>query len=132
MSRTSPRHVIRTGDVASSALLAMDVMGGLEAACDENLHDLVGAAVDALRTCIAVHAGDRILEHVARPAMQLNAGVHHAALSLCHPILRHRRGCGVELARKVALDTMVYEDPRDRCLGLAFGQSKLRVLKVDD
>ena len=65
---------------------------------DQFLHDLVGAAVDRLHPRVGVHAGDRVLGHVAVAAEQLQALVDHLALLLGAPPLGHRRGRGVQRA----------------------------------
>ena len=58
---------------------------------DDLLHDLVRAAVDARHARVGVGARDRVLEHVAVAAVQLQAAVDDAALQLGAPPLRHRR-----------------------------------------
>src|SRR5438270_3757080 len=42
---------------------------------DQQLHDLVGAGIDALDARVAVHARDRVLVHIAIAAEQLQASV---------------------------------------------------------
>ena len=46
---------------------------------DDRLHDLAGAAVDAVDPVVGVQAGDRVLVHVAVAAVQLQAAVDDAA-----------------------------------------------------
>src|SRR5512139_3320596 len=45
---------------------------------DDRLHDLAGAAVDAVDAVVRVQAGDRVLVHVAVAAVQLEAAVDDA------------------------------------------------------
>ena len=61
---------------------------------DDLLHDLVRAAVDARHARVGEGARDRVLEHVAVAAVQLQAAVDDAALQLGAPPLGHRRVLG--------------------------------------
>ena len=55
-----------------------EVRGGpLQCARDHFLHDFVGAAVDSLDACIAVHAADEVLIHKAIATEELKAFVDH-------------------------------------------------------
>ena len=65
------RNVATCFDISSS-----------QAPGDQNLHDLVGAAIDTLHTGVAIHAGDRILVHVAVTAEQLQALIDDLALQI--------------------------------------------------
>ena len=99
---------------------------------DQQFHDLVGAAIDALDAGVPVHAGDRIFVHVAIAAEQLKAFVDDFSLEVGQPVLRHRRGYGVEAAVDVAGDAIIIEDAADGGFRLQFGELELRVLKIDD
>ena len=81
---------------------------------------------------ICVIAGDRVLEHVAVAAVQLEAGVDHAPLRLGAPVLGHRRLLDAELADHVRGQRSVDERLGDLDLGLAFGQLEARVLERPD
>src|SRR5262245_5153321 len=62
----------------------------VEPAADDLGHDLRRAAVDPLDAVVDVSPGDRVLEHVAVAAVELDARVDHAALHLGGPQLRLR------------------------------------------
>src|SRR5262245_16996036 len=70
----------------------------LKRARHQLLHDLGGAGVDAVHAGVRIGARDRILEHVAVAAEQLQAGVEHLVVELGEPPLAHGGGGGVELA----------------------------------
>src|SRR2546421_3795540 len=106
--------------------------GELQTPRDQQLHDLVGAGIDALYPRVAVHARNRVFVHIAIAAEQLQAAVDDLVLQVGEPVLRHRGGHGVELALDMPLDAMVVEDPPDGRLALAFGELELRVLEFDD
>ena len=80
---------------------------------DDLLHDLVGAAVDAGDARVGEGARDRVLEHVAVAAEELQAAVDDAALQLGAPPLRHRGVLGRELAGVQRLRAAVDEGARD-------------------
>src|ERR1044072_8186923 len=103
----------------------------LERSRDQQLHDLAGAAVDALDPGVAPGAGDRIVVDIAVAAVELEAGVDQLAMRLGDPELGDRRGCGVELAGEEAGDAVVDEDPGDHRLGLAVCEHELAGLEVD-
>ena len=69
---------------------------------DQQLHDLVGAAIDALDAGVAVHPGDRIFIHIAIAAVQLQAFVDDFSLQVRQPVFRHRRRDRIETAGDVA------------------------------
>src|SRR5262245_4138152 len=58
-------------------------------AADQILHDLVGAAIDRVDPYIQVEPGDRIFEHIAVAAMELDALVDHPAGQIGAPPLGH-------------------------------------------
>src|SRR3954468_15001612 len=73
---------------------------------EDLLHDLVGAAPDGPEARVARHALDLVLAHVARSAVQLQAGVHDlegGALGgqLGHRHLAHGILAGGEAAQRV-------------------------------
>src|SRR3954470_5928481 len=79
---------------------------------DQLLHDLVRAAVDLLHPGVRIHPGDRVLGGVAVAAEDLQALVHHLALSVGEPQLGHGRRRHVQLTTAVPGDAVVEEDPR--------------------
>src|SRR5436305_7537214 len=85
---------------------------------DQQLHDLVGAGVDALYARIAVHARDRIFVHITIAAEQLQAAVDNLVLQIGEPVFGHRRRHGVEFMAEVALDAVVVEHAADGRLAL--------------
>ena len=99
---------------------------------DQQLHDLVGAAVDFLDPRIHEHPRDRIFLHIAVAAVELQALVRRLHLLLRAPPLRHRRGHGIEFAGNELLDAPVDENARDHGFGLALGQFERGVLEFDD
>ena len=101
-------------------------------AADDLLHDLVGAAVDARHARVGVRARDRVLEHVAVAAVQLQAAVDDAALQLGAPPLRDRGVLGRELAGVERLRAAVDEDARDLDLAAQLGEREARALEGAD
>jgi hypothetical protein len=59
----------------------------LQAAGDEQLHDLVGAGIDAHHPRIAIKPRDRVLVHVAVAAKQLQAAIDDLAHQVRVPVL---------------------------------------------
>src|SRR3954447_4632986 len=83
--------------------------GGGEGARDDLLHDLAGPGVDLRDAEVGPRPGDRVLVHVAVPAMQLQALVRDLLGALGAPQLRHRDGRDVELLLEVQADALVEE-----------------------
>src|SRR5215472_9410886 len=117
LPRHSPRRAvarISAGEVMSWGVWPFRVtLHPSQRAGDQQLHDLVGAAIDLLHASVDKHAGDRELAHIAVAAVQLQAIVDGLDLLLAAPPLGHRRGYGVELALDVAADAPVDEDAGD-------------------
>src|SRR5882757_5936684 len=84
----------------------------LQSTGDKILHDLVGAAPNLLDTSVGPHARDRILEHVAVAAVQLNAIVDDLALFVGRPPFRHRSGFRIERSGDELLDAVFNEYAR--------------------
>src|ERR1700730_10149038 len=105
--------------------------GALQTSRDQNLHDLVGAGINAHYRGVPVHARYRIFRHIAIAAEQLQATVDYFSLRVGDPVFRHRGSDRVELARDVLADAMVEKDFGERRFGLAFRQDELRVLKLE-
>src|SRR3954451_15693880 len=101
----------------------------LERARDDLLHDLVRAGVDRLDTRVQESAGDRVLEHVAVAAEQLQALVDVPPLLIGQPPLRHRGGGRVERAVDDTRDAVVDEHAADRRRGVCLGELEARVLE---
>src|SRR6478609_5594983 len=103
-----------------------------QGAADDLLLDLRRTAVDRLDP--AVHEGlrDRVLEHVAVAAVQLDAAVDDLGLELGGPPLRHRRERGVDLAGVQLGHAVVDEDPGDVGLGGHLGEHEAGVLELAD
>src|SRR5437868_3122115 len=99
---------------------------------DQQLHDLVGAGVDALHAGVAVHARDRVFVHITIAAEQLQTAVDDFVLQVREPVFRHRGGDGIELTAQVPLHAVVVEDAADGRLALALGELELGVLEIDD
>src|SRR6185503_16296593 len=59
--------------------------GKLQTPRNEQLHDLVGAAIDALYAAVRIHARDGVFVHVAITAEKLQAFVHDLALQIAEP-----------------------------------------------
>src|SRR4030088_1828454 len=57
---------------------------------DDFLHDLVGAAINALGAGVDEGAADRIIAHIAVAAVELQAFVDHLALQIGGPVFGHR------------------------------------------
>ena len=85
---------------------------------DHFLHDLAGAAVDALHAGVAPQPGDRVLVHVAGAAVQLQARVADLPLQLGVEQLGGRALGGGQLALQVAGDRPVQVRPAGLQLGL--------------
>src|SRR4249920_909792 len=90
----------------------------LKASRDQELHDLVGARIDAQNTRVPVHPRDRIFVHIAIAAEQLQAAVDHFALGVGKPVFGHRGGDGVEFAFDMPFDAVIEENLGDCRLGL--------------
>ena len=105
---------------------------GLQRPRHQLLHDLGGAGVDAVHAGVGVGARDRVFQHVAVAAEELQAGVEHLVVELGQPPLAHGRRGGVELACQEQLQAVVEEHARHRHLGLHLGQLEARVLEIGD
>src|SRR2546421_4118677 len=82
----------------------------LQAARDQELHDLVRAGVNAHYARIPVHARDREFLHVAVAAKELQTAVDNLSLHIGDPVFRHRGGHGIERAVEITLDTVVVKN----------------------
>src|SRR3546814_1680690 len=78
----------------------------------------MGAAVDALRSRIAIRARDRIIHHEAVAAMQLHAFVDDAALHVRAPVFGSGRGRRRKLVLQYQLDAAIDVDLCDLPFGL--------------
>src|SRR4029078_5313710 len=103
----------------------------LQAARNQELHDLVGARIYACHACVPVHARNRIFLHITIAAEQLQATLDDPPLQISDPVFRHRGSDGVQCALEVPVDAIVMEYARNGGLGLAFGKHKLRVLELN-
>src|SRR5690606_6775677 len=99
---------------------------------DQQLHDFVRAAIDALHTRVAIHAGDRIFIHITIAAEELQAFIDYPALQIGQPVFRHGGRSRIEATGKVAGHTIIVEYPADGDFGLEFRELELGVLEVDD
>ena len=61
----------------------------LKASCDQDLHDLVGAAVDALHTRVTEHSRYGVFVHVAIAAMKLEAFIGDFELQIGRQVFHH-------------------------------------------
>src|SRR5690606_5631555 len=118
-------HAIkRAHAISGSGTLQTHVLG------DDRLHDLAGAAVDAVDPVVRVQAGDRVLVHVAVAAVQLEAAVDDAVGDLGAEQLGAGGLGGGELAGVQGLGGAVGDGLGGVHLGLAGGQLELGVLEV--
>ena len=99
---------------------------------DDHLHDLAGAAVDAVDPVVRVQPGDRVLVDVAVAAVQLQAPVDDAGGDLGAEQLGRRGVGGGQLAGVVRLQGAVDDGLGRVDLGLAGGQLELGVLERGD
>src|SRR5215467_4014267 len=116
----------------ASAMGPSNSYGASKASRDQQLHDLVGARIDAQNSRIPVHPGDRIFVHIAIAAEQLQAPIDHFALRVGEAVFGHRGGHGVEIAPDVPFDAMIEEYLGNGRIGLALGKLELRVLEFDN
>src|SRR5262245_57285107 len=97
---------------------------------DDHLHDLVGSGVDALDAGIHEGARDRVLEHVAVAAEELQAGVDDLLGHLGLPELGHRALGDQRLAGDMLRDEPIEEGAADLDLRRALDELELRVLEL--
>src|SRR5262245_56258604 len=109
---SAPSGLPRPRGVRTWSKMKQSVIGLSQAAGNHQLHDLVGAAIDALHPGVAIHAGDRELVHIAIAAKELQTAIDDRALQIGETVLRHRRGGGVEAAAEMPFDAMIDEHPR--------------------
>src|SRR5690606_39865371 len=99
---------------------------------DYFFHDFGGAAIDGLDPGVQVGLRHRVLGHVAVPAVQLQAAVHHPLVHLAEPPLGHRRVFGAEFAAHVVAHAAVHEHATDLHFGGHLGQFEADVLELAD
>ena len=102
------------------------------AAGDDHLHDLVGAGVDRLHGGVGVVRRDRVLEHEAVAAVELQAVGGEALLQVGRPPLRHADLGDDVVAAHVRHEQLVDERLADLDLRRQLGELELRVLERGD
>src|SRR5690606_19856902 len=128
----APRNAARSDAALDGARRARSRRAArLQGAADHLLHDLVGAAVDALHARVGVGARDRVLQHEAAAAVQLQALVDDLALHVGGPELGHGGGGRVELVLAHPGEAVVDEAASYPGLGLQLGELEPGGLEVD-
>ena len=98
----------------------------------ERLHDLVGSAIDPRVARVRVQAGDRILEDVAVPAMQLQALVDHASAFSVQNNFALAASDTVRSPRVVEFESAVGHQIDGIHIRRTLGQDELRILEQGD
>ncbi|MCO5556213.1 hypothetical protein L7F22_009759 [Adiantum nelumboides] len=132
--RRRDQQPVPAGEVVQQPA-ARDAGGRLDESqtpADHLLHDLGGAAVDPGDARVGVGLRDRVLVHVAVPAVQLQAAVDDPALQLGAPVLRLRRVDRRQLAGVERAHAVVDVVLRDVDLGVHLGEDELGVLERAD
>eukprot|EP00045_Choanoeca_perplexa_P017147 m.243280 g.243280 ORF g.243280 m.243280 type:complete len:181 (+) comp17461_c0_seq3:4140-4682(+) len=90
----------------------------LNASCDEFLHDLVAATINALYTSVYKGSGDRVFEHVTPTTVELYTYVSRLVLKLSAPVFGHARHLLCQTLLLMKLDTLIHKGSRntDGCL----------------
>src|SRR5271155_2922112 len=104
--------------VAPDAIPRLDA----EAAADDFLHDLGGAAVDRLHPRVEICTCDRVFAHVPVTAVELQAAVDQVHLLLGGIPLGHRGLFDGEFLLEVQRDELIDHDPHHRGLSCQFGE----------
>src|ERR1700722_1920508 len=125
-SETSAATALNLSQMPSSRLSSLSSVE--QALSDDLLHDLRGTSRDAHDARVDIGARDRVFEHVAVAAEELQAFVDRLHMQVARIKLRHRGIDGIEFVLQIERDALIDEGPPRRDLRCEPGQHEARIL----